>query len=100
MSSLIIGLTEKPFVDSIYRELLNAGGVEMRLSKVTLYSDAPATVTHVDLIDAALKRKETLIGYVKSGGSATEIIMNPSDRGPLVLGESDRVIVLGQQVYI
>ena len=100
MSSLIIGLTEKPFVDSIYRELLNAGGVEMRLSKVTLYSDAPATVTHVDLIDAALKRKETLIGYVKSGDSASEIIMNPSDRGPLMLGENDRVIVLGQQVYI
>tara|TARA_B100000575_G_scaffold294453_1_gene310510 strand:+ start:2514 stop:4487 length:1974 start_codon:yes stop_codon:yes gene_type:complete len=100
MSSLIVGLTEKPFVDSIYRELLNAGGVEMRLREITLYSESPSSAKHVELIDAALKRKETLIGYVKSGGSANEIVMNPSERETLELGTNDRAIVLGQQVYI
>jgi hypothetical protein len=87
-SDLILG--------SIYREILNAGGIEVRLQPAGRYVKAGRTCCFRDIVSAGQQFAEIAIGFRKAG----EIpCLNPNKDEPLDLNATDEVVVLAQQLY-
>ena len=85
-----------PFLDTLYKELLNAGGIEIGLRRIGHYVNVSASVTMADVTRSALRFNEVALGY----RSQTEgVVINPQKDTARTFSEGDLLIVLAQQVY-
>ena len=99
MSNLLLQVARNPFLETIYRELLNAGGVEMGFRPVERYSNIDDEVKHCDIVSAAQNLNETVIGYRLFKDSNPNIIINPNKNDCFIFSNEDQLIVLAQQLY-
>ena len=99
LSNLLLQVARNPFLETIYRELLNAGGVEMGFRPVELYSNIGDEVKHYDIVSAAQNLNETVIGYRIFKGSNPNIVINPNKNDCFIFSKEDQLIVLAQQLY-
>ena len=81
---------------SIYREILNAGGIEVRLQPAGRYVKAGQSCCFRDIVGAGQKFTEIAIGIRKAGES---VRLNPNKDDVLELAAADEVVVLAQQLY-
>ena len=99
LSNLLLQVARNPFLETIYRELLNAGGVEMGFRPVERYSNIDDEVKHCDIVSAAQNLNETVIGYRIFKGSNPNIVINPNKNDCFIFSKEDQLIVLAQQLY-
>jgi len=81
---------------SIYREILNAGGIEVRLQPAGRYIAAGRSCCFRDLVNAGQKFTEIAIGVRQAGKN---LRLNPNKDEVLQLTSADEVVVLAQQLY-
>ena len=90
-------VAQEPILGPIYRELLNAGGVEISLRPLHDYLPIGNHYRFDDLLHAAQQKLEVALG-VSTAAEGT-IDLNP-DRTTLRQVEADdRIVVLALQIY-
>ncbi len=99
LSNLLLQVARNPFLETIYRELLNAGGVEMGFRPVERYTTIGDKVRHYDIVSAAQNLNETVIGYRIFEESNPSIVINPNKNDRFIFSREDQLIVLAQQLY-
>jgi hypothetical protein len=89
-------LVREPFLETLYKELLNAGGIEIGLRPIEHYVKLGVSVSIAGITRSALRYNEIALGYrsVQDG-----VKINPSKDQLCVFEEGDLLIVLAQQVY-
>ncbi len=96
VSMSLAQVAQEPILGPIYRELLNAGGVEISLRALTDYLPAGGTYRFDDLVHAAQQKLEVALGVAAAGGG---IDLNPDRHAEREVGSDDRIVVLAQQIY-
>ena len=97
-------ISQQPVLESIYRELLSAGGIEICLKPASRYVKLQQDCSFNDLQFSAQAVMETVIGVRIAGGPGSEVPgqgvrLNP-DRGETwQFGPDDSVVVLAQEIY-
>ena len=99
LSHLLVQVVRKPFMESIYRELLNAGGIEMGFRPAEAYTELGKSVRHIDIVRLAQCSNEVVLGYKFDDGTKPEIIINPKKDEKYKFVAGDKLIVLAQQLY-
>jgi hypothetical protein len=96
LSIQLAQLVRDPFLDTLYKELLNAGGIEIGLRRIDHYVNVSESVTMADVTRSALRFNEVALGY----RSQTEgVVINPQKDTTRTFSEGDLLIVLAQQIY-
>ena len=99
LSHLLVQVVREPFMESIYRELLNAGGIEMGFRPIELYTELANSVLHIDIVRQAQGFNEIVLGYKFDRETNPEIIINPKKDDRYTFSTRDKLIVLAQQLY-
>ena len=99
LSHLLVQVVREPFMESIYRELLNAGGIEMGFRPIELYTELANSVLHIDIVRQAQGFNEIVLGYKFDRETNPEIIINPKKDDRYTFSAGDKLIVLAQQLY-
>ena len=99
LSHLLVQVVREPFMESIYRELLNAGGVEMGFRPAEFYTELGKSVSHIDIVRLAQSSNEIVLGYKFEGELNPEIVINPEKSKKYSFSAGDKLIVLAQQLY-
>ena len=99
LSHLMVQVVRKPFMESIYRELLNAGGIEMGFRSAEAYTELGKPVCHIDIVRQAQRSNEVVLGYKFDDGTKPKIIINPKKDEKYQFVAGDKLIVLAQQLY-
>ncbi len=97
ISMQLAHLVNEPILESIFRELLNAGGVEIAIRPLDEYSSSKE-IDFSQLSVIARMRNETALG-VRKVGLTGQLIMNPDPATRFEVSPDNAVIVLAQQVY-
>lgn len=97
ISMQLAHLVNEPILESIFRELLNAGGVEIAIRPLDAYGNS-GSVSFQQLCATARDRNETALG-VRLGGVAGVLTLNPAPDLQVDISSDNAVIVLAQQVY-
>jgi Trk K+ transport system NAD-binding subunit len=90
-------VAQEPVMGPIYRELLNVGGVEISLRPLVEYIQVDREFVFDDLVYAAQQKLEIALGV--RWGETGRIDLNPDRRERWVATDSDKVVVLAQQIY-
>ncbi|HET6628291.1 MAG TPA: hypothetical protein VFG91_00790 [Woeseiaceae bacterium] len=100
VSMQLTQISQQPVLESIYRELLSAGGTEICLKPASRYVEPGAPCSFRDLQYSAQSMMETALGISLAGRPEGHgVILNP-DRGETWrFGADDRVVVLAQEIY-
>ena len=88
----------RPALAPVFRELLNAGGIEMRVRPLSAYMTVTDTIDFAQLQHICLSRNESALGIARAG-AAGEVIFCPGSE-QLNAEPDDKVIVLAQQLYM
>jgi hypothetical protein len=96
LSIQLAQLVRDPFLDTLYKELLNAGGIEIGLRPIANYVDLSQSVTMNEITKSALRFNEVILGFRRQGD---DVVINPAKDQALTFSESDLLIVLAQQIY-
>ena len=96
LSIQLAQLVRDPFLDTLYKELLNAGGIEIGLRPIANYVDLSQSVTMNEVTKSALRFNEVILGFRRQGDG---VVINPAKDQALTFSESDLLIVLAQQIY-
>ena len=104
VSMQLTQVSQQPVLDSIYRELLSAGGIEICLKPVSDYVDPGESYTFDDLQFAAQAKIEVALGVLVSSRSQKDmsedrVHLNPSRETTWQFSEDDSVVVLAQEMY-
>ena len=99
ISNLLLQVARNPFLEAIYRELLNAGGVEMGFRPMERYTTIGKKTSHGDIVKAAQGLNETVIGYKIFDEIDPSITINPNKNECFQFSNKDQLIVLAQQLY-
>ncbi len=99
VSTMLAQIARLPILAPVYRELFSADGIEIVLRPVTGYAELGEPCVFSDLIDAAHRKLETVIGLRFFGPDGAEVTIAPDPTSEWTLTERDRVIVLAQKVY-
>jgi len=97
VSAQLAQVSRQPILGPIFRELLSAGGVEISLRPAADYVEPGVDCRFDDLTAAAQGKLEIALGLRLAEGA--RLLLNPPRKKVWRLGESDRVVVLAQQVY-
>ena len=97
VSMSLAQVAQEPILGPIYRELLNAGGVEISLRALTDYLPAGGKYRFDDLLHAAQQKLEVALGV--SVAADGHIDLNPDRDIVREVGTNDRIVVLAQQIY-
>jgi len=100
VSAILLQVAQNPFLESIYSELINAGGIEMGFRKVEDYIPIGSSKNYSDFLSRAFEVNELIIGYQVGNGPNAEICLNPLKSSFPNLKPQDKLIVLAQQLYI
>jgi voltage-gated potassium channel Kch len=100
VSLMVSQVAENPHLVRVFDELFSAGGFELYLKPALDYV-RPGEVAFGALCEAALARGEIAIGYrlarqAKDPAASFGIVVNPSKRAKLRLGDGDRVVVIAE----
>ncbi len=96
LSIQLAQLVRDPFLETLYKELLNAGGIEIGLRRIDHYAKLGEPVSMADIARSALRFNEVTLGYRATDAG---VVINPNKDDVLVFNENDRLIVLAQQIY-
>jgi hypothetical protein len=97
-------ISQQPVLESIYRELLSAGGIEICLKPAGRYVELHRTCSFNDLQFSAQAMMETALG-VRIGDQAGSdaaghgVRLNPARDETWQFGPDDSVVVLAQEIY-
>ena len=98
-SAILLQVVRNPFLESIYSELINAGGIEMGFRQVGQYMESESSTGYLDAVNRAFEVNELVIGYQIGSGIGAKIHLNPDKYNTPSLNPTDRLIVLAQQLY-
>lgn len=99
VSAILLQVATNPFLESIYSELINAGGIEMGFRPLDNYNMLGKSMGYSDYLSHAFAVNELIIGYQLGDGPDAEVILNPDRSTFPSLNSRDRLIVLAQQLY-
>lgn len=104
VSMQLTQISQQPVLESIYRELLSAGGTEICLKPASRYVEPGVPCSFRDLQYSAQAMMETALGVrlaIPPGGGAGGhgVILNPGRSETWRFGADDRVVVLAQEIY-
>lgn len=99
VSLVITQLAEVQELQAIFAELFDAEGMEIYIKPAAEYVKPDVSVTFATVVEAALRRGETAIGYrCRNGndgpGPRYGIVLNPRKSETVNFGAGDRVIVI------
>jgi hypothetical protein len=97
LSVQLAQLVRDPYLETLYNELLNAGGIEIGIREISYYIDSDEPLPLSLLTQKVLEFNETVLGFRRKSG---EIILSPDKRVLERFEAGDHVIVLAQQVYL
>ena len=97
LSIQLAQLVRDPYLETLYNELLNAGGIEIGIREATHYVELNQSVELGAVTQKALEFNEIVLGFWKSTG---QITLSPDKRLSEEFVFGDRIIVLAQQVYL
>ena len=97
LSIQLAQLVRDPYLETLYNELLNAGGIEIGIREATHYVELNQSVELGAVTQKALEFNEIVLGFWKSTG---QIVLSPDKRLSEEFVFGDRIIVLAQQVYL
>ena len=97
LSIQLAQLVRDPYLETLYNELLNAGGIEIGIREAMHYADLNQSVELGAVTQKALEFNEIVLGFWKSSG---QIVLSPDKRLSEQFEPGDRIIVLAQQVYL
>lgn len=97
LSIQLAQLVRDPYLETLYNELLNAGGIEIGIRNISHYVEPGDTVSAGVLTQKALEFNETVLGFRRESGT---IILSPDKQQSEHFEAGDQVIVLAQQVYL
>jgi hypothetical protein len=97
-------ISQQPVLESIYRELLSAGGIEICLKSAGSYVEMHQPCTFSDLQCSAQEKMEIAVGVriaAPAGQVGTEhgVQLNPRRDMVWRFGPGDDVVVLAQEIY-
>ena len=96
LSAQLAQLVRDPFLETLYNELLNAGGIEIGIRKAEHFVDLEEEIEWGTLCQKGLQFHEVVLGYRREIG---EICVCPHKKSLLKFEKEDSIIVLAQQVY-
>jgi ion channel POLLUX/CASTOR len=104
VSMQLTQISQQPVLESIYRELLSAGGIEICLKPASRYVELGVPCSFGDLQYSAQAMMETAIGIriarpPGAGAADQGVRLNPARNETWQLGRDDRVVVLAQEIY-
>lgn len=97
LSMQLAHLSNEPILDSIFRELLSAGGVEIALRSIPEFTNR-TTIEFSDLKILVSGCNEVALGY-REGGVGGNLVINPSPGQKIEVKDNIDVVVLAQQIY-
>lgn len=95
-------ISQQPVLESIYQELLSAGGIEICIKPASRYVELHEPCGFVDVQLAAQGRMEVAIGVRVRDSSAAfpaAVQLNPRRDIRWKFGPNDSVVVLAQEIY-
>jgi len=97
-------ISQQPVLESIYQELLSAGGIEICLKPVSRYVELHQPCSFMDLQLAAQDLMEVAVGVrlddpVAGAISRDAVQLNPRRDTRWEFGPDDSVVVLAQEIY-
>jgi ion channel POLLUX/CASTOR len=99
VSSMLLQVVRNPFLESIYSELLSAGGIEMGFRQLDNFSIEGTHICYSELQSRAFEKNELIIGYQIGDGENAIVELNPEKEAFKNLNLQDKLIVLSQQLY-
>ena len=97
LSIQLAQLVRDPYLETLYNELLNAGGIEIGIRNISHYVEPGDRVSAGVLTQKALEFNETVLGFRRESGT---IILSPDKQQSEHFEAGDQVIVLAKQVYL
>ena len=97
VSAQLAQLVQNPFLETLYKELLNAGGIEIGIRDARQYGELNQPTNYATVYQRALEFNEIVLGFRSATG---QVSINPSKTSVLQFEEGAAVIVLAQQVYV
>ena len=88
----------RPELAPVFKELLNAGGIEMRVRPLGDYLAVEEFVNFRELQRVCMSLNETALGVARSGASGDVVFCLGSER--IASQPDDKVVVLAQQLYM
>ena len=101
VSLLLTQLAENPELEAVFDDLFDPEGSEIYLKPAEGYVEPGRSVAFRTIIDRALARGETAIGY-RLAAQATDaarahgVVVNPDKDAAVAFGVGDKVIVLAE----
>ncbi len=104
VSMQLTQISQQPVLESIYRELMSAGGIEICLKPASRYVEPGVPCSFNDLQYAAEAMMETALGIriagqPGAGAAGHGVRLNPGRDESWRFGPDDRVVVLAQEIY-
>lgn len=103
VSMQLTQISQQPVLESIFRELLSAGGTEICLRPAGRYVELGVPCSFRDLQYSAQAKMETALGVrlaaPAAGMPGHGVRLNPPRDLTWRLGPEDRVVVLAQEIY-
>jgi voltage-gated potassium channel Kch len=97
VSASLAQVAQEPVLGPIYRELLRVGGVEISLRPLTDYVPPQTEFKFDDVIYSAQQKLEVALGICSGAGG--KIDLNPDRAQVWTAGDTDKIVVLAQQIY-
>lgn len=94
-------ISENHELSQVFRALLTEEGSEIYLKPVEAYVRTGKPVSFYTVVEAALRKSETAIGYrrvadKRNAAKNHGVVLNPDKSDPVTFAEGDRIIVLSE----
>jgi voltage-gated potassium channel Kch len=101
VSLMLVQLAENPQNANIFTDLFSPEGMEIYLRPIDLYVSPQRQVKFSTLLEAALRRGETAIGYrlqryAHDPSKNYGVVLNPNKSEPIALDVNDRLVVVAE----
>lgn len=101
ISRILAQISENKELKRVYDNLLSSEGSEIYLKNVEDYIDVSKTVNFYTILDSALSKNETAIGYqinkyIHSSENNYGIVVNPRKSDQIEFSKLDKIIVLSE----
>lgn len=101
LSLILSQLSENERLEAVFQDLLDAEGSEIYLRPAADYVTVGAELSYATIVEAALGRGETAIGYRVSAeaddaGAGFGVYVNPAKSRVFDVSDNDRVVVLAE----
>ena len=98
LSMQMAQIAMRPALAPVFRELLNAGGIEMRVRPLAEYTQAEGAIDFRELQRICMGRNETALGVARAGASGEVMFCLGSE--DVASQPEDKIVVLAQQLYM